>query len=86
MMLNPPLQVLKNNYYWQRTLADSKKAPEVAYQDDLNEFDSTWGVKGLIMTWNNLVVTSRVRPHVDIISLFLDFPSVCVGSAEVVVL
>jgi hypothetical protein len=75
--------VLKNSYYWQRTLADSKKAPDVAYQDDLNEFDSTWG---LIMTWNNLVVTSKVRPHVGIISLFLDFPSVCAGSAEVVVL
>ena len=33
-----------------------EKAPDVAYQDVLNEFISTWGVKGLIVTRSNLVV------------------------------
>jgi len=34
-----------------------EKAPDTAYQDVLNEYDSTWGVKGLIVTWSNLVVS-----------------------------
>ena len=35
----------------------------------LNEFDSTWGVKGLIVTHSNLVVTWKVRPHMSIFFL-----------------
>ena len=53
---------------WKRILADLEKAMEVAYQDVLYEFDSTWVVKGLIMTYSNLVVTWKVRPHMGIIS------------------
>ena len=53
---------------WKRTLLDLEKAPDIAYQDVLKEFDSIWGVKGLIMTRNNLVVTWKVRPHMGIIS------------------
>ena len=34
-----------------------EKAPYVADQDVLNGFYSTWGVKGLIVTQRNLVVT-----------------------------
>ena len=34
-----------------------EKVLDVAYQDVLNEFDLTWGVKGCIVTWSNLVVT-----------------------------
>ena len=41
---------------------------EKIYQDFLNEFDSTWGVKGLIVTLSNSVITSKVRPHMGIIS------------------
>jgi hypothetical protein len=36
----------------------------------LNDFDSTWDVKCLIVTRSNLVVTWRVRPHMGIISWF----------------
>ena len=44
--------------------------PDVAYQDVLNEFDSTWGVKGLMMIRSNLIVTWKDRPHMSIISWF----------------
>ena len=49
-----------------------KKTPGIAYKDVLNEFDSIWGggVKGLIMTWNNLVVRWKVRPQMGIVSWF----------------
>ena len=50
----------------QRTLEDLEKAPDVVYEDVLNEFDSTWGSKGLIVTRSNVVVTWKVRPHMDI--------------------
>ena len=60
---------------WKRNLSDLEKALDVAYQDVLNEFDSTWGVKSLIMNHSNLVV---------IWLLFLDFQLVCVGSHKVV--
>ena len=42
---------------WKRTLNDLEEAPDVAYQGILKEFDSTWGVKNLIVTQSNLVVT-----------------------------
>lgn len=61
-----------------RTLSDLEDAPAVAYQDFLNKFDSTLGVKGLIMTHSNLVVTWKVDPngHYFLISLqlALDLP------------
>lgn len=50
----------------QRTLEDLEKAPDVVYEDVLNEFDSTWGSKGLIVTRSNVFVTWKVRPHMDI--------------------
>jgi hypothetical protein len=53
---------------WQQTLQDLQKAPNVAYQDVLKEFDSVWCIKGLIVTRSNLVVTWKVRPWMDIIS------------------
>ena len=42
---------------WKRTLKDVEEAPGMAYQDVLNEFDYTWGVKNLTVTWSNLVAT-----------------------------
>jgi hypothetical protein len=42
---------------WQQTLSDLEKALDIAYQDVLNEVDLIWGVKVLIMTRSNLVVT-----------------------------
>lgn len=53
---------------WKRTLSDLEKALDVAYQDVLSEFDSVWGVKNLIMTRSNLVITWKVRPRMNIIS------------------
>jgi hypothetical protein len=46
---------------WKWTLLDLDKAPDIAYQDVLNEFDSRWGVKGLIVTRSNLVVAWKIR-------------------------
>ena len=54
---------------WKWSLLDLEKAPAIAYHDILQEFDWIWGVKGLIMTYNNLVVTWKVRPHMGIIFL-----------------
>ena len=51
-------------------LTNLEKSPDVAYHDILNKFDSTWAVKGLIVTCINLVVTWKVRPHMGIISWF----------------
>ena len=34
---------------WKQTLVDLEKGMDVAYQDALNKFDSTWGVKSLIV-------------------------------------
>ena len=42
---------------WKQTFSDLEKALGVAYHDVLSEFDSIWGVKGLIVTRSNLVVT-----------------------------
>jgi hypothetical protein len=50
---------------------DFEKASDVASHDVLNEFDSTLGgggVKDLIVTWSNLVVTWKVRPQMGILS------------------
>ena len=55
---------------WKRTCMDLEKTLDVAYQDILNKFDLTWGVKGLIMTQNNSVVTWKDRPQMSIISCF----------------
>ena len=53
---------------WKHALKDLGKTPNVAYQDILNNFDLTWGVKGLIVTRSNLVVTWKDRPQMSIIS------------------
>ena len=53
---------------WQWSLADLEKAPDVAYQDVLSEFDSTWKFKGLIMTRSKLVATWKARCKMGIIS------------------
>ena len=42
----------------------------VANHEILNKFDLTWGVKGLIVTQSNLVVTWKDRPQTSIISWF----------------
>ena len=52
---------------WKQTLMDLEKALGVAYHDILNKFDSTWGVKGFIVTRSNLVITQKDRPHMSII-------------------
>ena len=49
-------------------LRDLAKAPNVAYNDILNNFDLTWRVKGLIETWSNLVGICEDRPQMSIIS------------------
>ena len=43
-------------------LKDLQKAPDVTYQDILDEFNSVWCVKGFIVTCSNLVVTWKVWP------------------------
>ena len=53
-----------------QTLEDLEKALDVAYQDILNEFDKTWGVKNVIVTHSNLVVTWMDRPQINIIYRF----------------
>ena len=53
---------------WKRTLKDLEESPEVAYQDVLKEFDSTWRVENLIVYHSNLVVTWMDRPQMSIIS------------------
>ena len=55
---------------WKHILKDLAKVPHVAYHDILNKFDSTWRVKGLIVTWSNLVVTWKVRLQMSTISWF----------------
>ena len=57
-----------NNMIWFSWSWIWKKTPNVAYHDILIEFNSTWGVKGLIVTQSNLVVTWKVRPQMGIIS------------------
>ena len=52
----------------QCTLLDLNKASDVAYEDVLNEFDSVWCVKGLIVTHIDIVVTWKVRPQMGTIS------------------
>jgi hypothetical protein len=47
---------------WKWTLKDLEEAPNVAYQDILKEFDPNWGVKNLIVTKSNLVVTWMDKP------------------------
>ena len=47
---------------WKWMLKDRGEAPDVAYQDVLNKFDHMWGVKNLIVTWSNLIVTWMDRP------------------------
>ena len=42
---------------WKRMLRDLEKASSMAFHDILNKFDLTWGIKGLIVTWSNLVDT-----------------------------
>ena len=53
---------------WKHTLKDLQHAPDVAYQDVLNEFDSTWGVKNLIVTWSNVIVAWMDTLQMNIIS------------------
>ena len=55
---------------WKHILMDLAKVPHVAYHDILNNFDSTWRVKGLIVTWSNLVVTWKVSLQMSTISWF----------------
>ena len=55
---------------WKRTLKDLEEDLDVAYKDVLNKFDSTWGVKNLIMTRSNLVVTWMDRSQMCIVSWF----------------
>ena len=57
----------------QHTLNDLEKAPDVAYQDVLCEFDFVWCVKGLITTHSNLMVAWKVQAQMDIISWFALF-------------
>lgn len=55
---------------WKRTLMNPEEAPNMAYHNILNEFSSTRGVKGFIVTHSNLVVMWKVRPHMGIIFWF----------------
>ena len=52
----------------EKTLEDLERAPNMAYHDTLNEFDLTWGVKGLVVTQSNLVVNWKVMPQMNTIS------------------
>lgn len=46
------------------------KASDVTYQYLLKNIDLIWGIKGLIITRSNLVVTWKIRTHMNIISWF----------------
>jgi hypothetical protein len=53
---------------WKHTLRDSGKTMDVAYHDVLNKLDLTWGgVKGLIVTRGNLIITWKDKPRMSII-------------------
>lgn len=57
---------------WRPILQDLDKALDAAYQDVLDEFDSVWCIKGLIVTHNNLTVIWKIRAldeHCFLISL-----------------
>ena len=45
--MGPTNNVMYGKIEWKWTLIDVGKAPDVAYHDILNEFNSTWEVKGL---------------------------------------
>ena len=49
-------------------LPNLEKALDIAYQGVLDDLDSIWGVKGLIVTHSNLVVMWKVKPQMGIIS------------------
>ena len=55
---------------WNWALKDLEKASDVAYQDVRNEFDLTWGIKGLIESRSNLVITWKDRPQMGTIFWF----------------
>ena len=55
---------------WKQTRRNLEKALDMAYQDFLKASSSNWGVKCLIVTRSGLVVTWKVRPHMNIISWF----------------
>ena len=51
-------------FEWQKMLQDLAEAPNVGFQDVLDEFDElAWYVKGLIITRSNLEVTWKIRPQ-----------------------
>ena len=62
---------------WKRILSNLEKVPDVAYQDVLNKFDSTWGSK--VSLWPGVTKWSPGRLYL-IWALFLDFPLGCTGS------
>lgn len=51
----------------QNTLKDLVKTPNVAYQDVLDKFDEVWGVRCLVLSHSNLVMTCKVKPRMGII-------------------
>ena len=51
---------------WKQTLKDLEETPDL--EDVLKEFDTTWGVKNLVVIRNNLVVTWMDKPQMSIIS------------------
>jgi len=52
---------------WKHTLRDLGKTLDVAYHDILNKLDLTWGVKGLIVTRGNLIITWKDKPRISTI-------------------
>ena len=51
---------------WKQTLKDLEETPDL--EDVLKEFDTTWGVKNLVVIRSNLVVTWMDKPQMSIIS------------------
>ena len=56
--------------WMKRTFVDLERTQGVAYQEILNKFDSTWDVKGLIVTRSNLVTTWKEMSQMSTISWF----------------
>ena len=48
---------------WKWTLEDLERTLGMAHQGFLNESDSTWGSKAVIVPWSNLVATWKIRPN-----------------------
>ena len=53
---------------WQWTFLDLERPQTMLTKMSLTNSIQIWGIKGLSVTWSNLVVTWKIRSHMGIIS------------------